>query len=254
MKTNYIGAFEANTDDFLLQLWFDLQPFIKKYSTNLVEDNIFNGIVDFLDENQDHWFWDRLETDLATEDSVYQSITNLSKQLAKEYSNKLWKPVRNNFGEIVEWQAVELIKDKYELPKWKNTKTTRTSNGILVRYSTKNEIALKGLTPKGVIMSVKDYQVFCNETKLDLNTLTPPMLEKWITDLEMNLHPEYWKQYPTMRTFEESILVEKGIKTEQTIDNQPVYQLGLGFVNQKKSGKADWKSHEETLDVFDLEL
>lgn len=227
-----IGAFEEHEGNVMLDLWNEITKYYAKHNTKVGLDRIFNSVCDYLFENEDSWLWGVVWGDIPSEESLYSNITHISKKL-EEYQYVLYKPVHNNYGEIVGYDKKPLIKDKHFYPKWDETKTYRTPKGILVRYSNKNYISLKGISTNGIIMSVKDFNLFCNETKLDLDTLTPPQLEKLIIDYKITNEEEYWKKYSTIRVFNESLLVEKGIVDGDVLESESRYVVGKGFSQER---------------------
>ena len=244
-----IGAFEANQDDFIYQLWLDIQPYLQPHSRKLPEDSIFFALCDFLDNHDSHWLWTSIKNEGSTETDVYSSLNYFVKELLP-HKYILNRPIKNSYGEIIDYEKKKLIKDKYQMMKWKSKE--KTPKGILVRYSTKNEIALKGISTQGIMMNVDEFNLFCSETNLDLNTLTIPQLEKLITDYQIDPTHEFWKSYPSMCRFEETYLVEKGITTDKNKTKEPSkYRIGKGF-SSNTDKIVNWKEISMDLDVFDF--
>jgi len=226
-----MGAFEAHEENVMLDLWNELTKYYGNHNNKVGLDRIFNSLCDYLDENQDSWLWGVIYGEFPTEDSVYSHINIISKKL-EEYQQTYYKPIHNTYGEVIGYDKKPLIQDTYLYPKWDDSKTYRTSNNILVRYSIKNHIALKGLFTKGIIMSLKDFNLFSINANLDLNTLTPVQLERLIYDWEMTNNISYWKQYPTMKVFNESLLVEKGITETNKVQVNKKYVIGKGMTQE----------------------
>jgi hypothetical protein len=114
----------------------------------------------------------------------------------------------------------------------------------------KNHIALKGLFTKGIIMSVKDFNLFSTNANLDLNTLTQVQLERLIYDWETTSHISYWKQYPTMKSFNESLLVEKGITENGKVKIKKKYVIGKGM--SQEDIKFDKELDELASSIFTI--
>lgn len=245
-----LGAFEAHENDVMLELWIEMINYYHKHNDKLDENRIFFTICDFLQDNQEHWLWEKIFGNTDTEETIKKNIQLLSKKLV-EFQYVIYKPIYNKFGEMVGYDKKNLKSDKYFHTKWKEDKTYTTSNGILVRFSSKGHISLKGITPNGIIMSQKDFKLFCNQTKLEIDTITPPQLERLIIDIKNTLDNEYWKQYPTMKIFKESFLTQNGIKINRNEIKKDKYVIGSGFVNSKKVD-IDVKSIKTEMSVFDL--
>ena len=226
-----IGTFEAHEENIMLDLWNELTKYYGNHNTKVGLDRIFYSVCDYLTNNEDSWLWGVVYGEFPTEDSVYSHINIISKQL-EEYQQTYYKPIHNTYGEIIGYDKKPLIQDTHLYPKWDDSKTYKTPNKILVRYSIKNHIALKGLFTRGIIMSVKDFNSFSINTNLDLNTLTPPQLERLIMDWETTSHYVYWKQYPTMKSFNESLLVEKGITESNKDKKNEKYVIGKGLTQE----------------------
>jgi hypothetical protein len=74
--------------------------------------------------------------------------------------------------------------------------------------------------------------LFSINANLDLNTLTQVQLERLIYDWEMTNNISYWKQYPTMKVFNESLLVEKGITETNKVQVNKKYVIGKGITQE----------------------
>jgi hypothetical protein len=169
----------------------------------------------------------------------------LSKELLDE-SLILDKKITDERGRVVGVEQVKIKKPKYEYPKWIKNRSVKTSNGILVRYTDKREISIKGFT-EGLIMSTADYTKFKEALTLDLTTLTLPHLHQLIVDIKSDPNDPFWTRFPTLRTFYEDLLTELGespVNGKKTKSNK-TYQIGKGFNNKQPK-----QSDSDTIDVF----
>jgi hypothetical protein len=230
MKTT-IGAFEAHEESVMRTLWLEVLPFFnrnKEYGTR--EDKVFFSLMDFLDSKQDHWVWDKLESDPTNNpDSYFKHLAN------KLYTESLIveKKVFNKHTGMEETQRVRIKENIYEKPKW--IKRIKTPNGVLIRYTDKQEISIKGFT-EGIIMSLEDYKNFKKALTLDLTQLTIPNLHKLIYDIKSDPSDPFWSRFTTLRTFYEDLLTELGdspVKSKKK-DTTRNYKVGEGFQRVKK--------------------
>lgn len=229
MKT--IGAFEAHEDSQMIELYSKIQRHTTHYSIYSLETQLLSGLIDFIEENEDSDYW-----------FVQTFYHNQTIDGAEAYLNMIVKSLIRMFKDN------RLIIDKEMVMAWVDNKTFKTDNGILVRY-TKNFIALKTLTPTGIMMSLDEYKIVCNELKLNLDTLTSPELLKFITHYENDKKQDFWKRFKSFIVFEESYLVENGLKPSTTNHStHTTYEIGVGY--QKQMKKKD-RYTESTIDVFD---
>jgi hypothetical protein len=234
MKTEKpLGMFEAHDESIYLKLYYELKPYITNHYTS-TEEQIFDAVCDFIedDENQDH-FVTKKTFDYSTEDDLVSYIQYIVKNILTALKESKY-PIK---------KTANLV--------WNNDKTSKTKNGILVRHTKDGKfISLKTLTPEGIIMSNKDYKALCKEVNLEIDTLTSPELLRLITDYKTDSKNPYWKKFKTLKTFEESYLVELGIEmnTDDT-HTTTTYELGKGF---NKFKQKSIKKQDKTLSVFDF--
>lgn len=247
-KTNGIGAFEANEENFLYQLWQDIQPFTNRHKNKDGFNMIFFSVCDYLETKDEHWLWTALLRDNPTEEKIMETMKYFCKQL-EPFQYKLIKPIKNSFGETIDYEEKKLIKDKMMTMLWINE--YKTSNGIKVRTSNTNYIALKGVSTKGVFAKMKEFNNLCNDFNFKIDELTLPQLEKFIIDWETDPKNDLWKAYPSLSSFEESYLVENDVKHTEEVKTKPSYKMGVGYTTFME--RKGYKDLDTTLDVFDFE-
>lgn len=247
-KTNGIGAFEANEENFLYQLWQDIQPYTNRHKNKNPFNMIFFSVCDYLETKDECWLWTALLRDNPTEEKMMDTINYFCKQL-EPFIYKLIKPIKNSFGEIIDYEEKKLIKDKMILMVWINE--YKTFNGVKVRTSNNNYISLKGISTKGIFAKIDEFNSLCNDFNFKIDELTLPQLEKFIVDWETDQKNDIWKPYPSLSSFEESYLIERGIESAEEVRTKPSYKIGVGYTSFLE--RKGYKDLESTLDVFDFE-
>lgn len=233
---------EAYQETTMRELWNEVLPYFNKnqdYGSR--EDKVFYSFINFLNDNLDHWVFNKLDRDPTCDKEEYMKyFANL---LYKE-SLTIDKKVFNKKSGFDEIKQVKIKEPQYRYPKWLENRTIKTSNGILVRYSQDKEIAIKAFA-QGIVMSLDDYKDFKKALSLDLTLLTIPNLNRIIYDIQTDPSDPFFSRFPTLKVFNEDLLTELKISPVKKENNfiKKTYEVGKGF-KQKKLGS-------NTLDVFD---
>ena len=242
-----IGAFEAHAENIIEELLNEVRPYYKFSSNEHYHTTMYMALCDYLDNNDECWVWNiiKSESDLDDDDKAYNILNKISKELVDE-SFILRKKVYNSYKELVDVVVTHLPKNRFEYPLWKEQHTKCNDNGILVRYTQDNKIALKSLSTKGLIMTLKDFRTFSEEIKLDLKTLTSPDLYRLIIDIENTKKDKdsFWNKWSSLYVFNETLSTELELTTTK-VTKEKTYKLGIGFNQRIK------KTEEQTLNVFD---
>lgn len=237
-----IGAFEAHQDTIMRELWIEVLPYFNKnqdYGSR--EDKVFFSFMNYLDENPNHWVWNKIDADPTIDTEAY--LKSISSLLHKE-SLIVDKKVLNKKTGMEEVQQIKVKEPQYKYPKWLSKRNVKTPNGILVRYSEDKEIAIKAIN-QGLVMSLDDYKEFKKALTLDLSTLTIANLNKIIYDIQTDPKDPFFSRFTTLKVFYEDLLTELKISPVKKKNNfvKKTYEVGKGF-QRKKLG-------ENTIDVFD---
>jgi len=238
-----IGAFEAHQDTIMRELWNEVLPhFNKNQDYGSREDKVFFAFMNYLDEQLNHWVWNKIDADPTINKEAY--LKSISSLLHKE-SLIVDKKVFNKKLGIDELQQVKVKEPIYKYPKWLSDKSVKTPNGILVRYSKEKEIAIKAIN-QGIVMSLVDYKEFKKALTLDLTTLTIPNLNRIIYDIQTDPRDPFFSRFPSLKVFNEDLLTELKISPVKKENNfiKKTYEVGRGFQRTKLD--------EGTIDVFDV--
>lgn len=236
------GAFEAHEQSLVRELWNEVLPYFNKnqdYGSR--EDKVFFSLINFLDQNQEHYLWYQINGSETRDPEAY--IKEVAKQLYQE-SLIVDKKVVDDKGRVVDTKQIKVKEPQYKYPKWLSNRSVKTSNGILVRYSEDKEIAIKAIN-QGIVMSLDDYKEFKKALTLDLSTLTIANLNKIIYDIQSDPRDPFFSRFTTLKVFYEDLLTELKISPVKKKNNfvKRTYEVGKGF-QRKKLG-------ENTIDVFD---
>jgi len=230
------GILPVHQDDLYVELFNGIIKYFSKYSALGMEEKLFMSLCEFMQDNEDHWLWDRVSNERFTEDNLYKHVMVISKQIYKSamYVKKGDKltPYPKNREYRMEW-----------------LREYRTPKGLLVRHSKKGFIAIKSLSTLGLLFKEKEFNLFCDKLKFNLDTLTWHQLERLIQDFRMNPKHKIWKDYPSMKYFQESLEVEKELKPI-TESAEIEYKVGKGYISQTKKIQTD--NTNSTMNVFDF--
>jgi hypothetical protein len=230
------GIFPVHQDDLFVELFNQIIKYFSKHSALGLEEKLFMSLCNFMQANEDHWLWDRVSNERFTEDNLYKHISVISKQIYKTamYVRKGDRliPYPKNKEYRIEWLR------EYKSPQ-----------GLLIRYSKKGYVAIKSISPRGLLFKESEFDLFCKTLKLNLDTLTWQQLERLIQDFGMNSKHKIWANYPSMKSFQESLEVEKELKP-LTESAEVEYQVGKGYITETKKNTKDNSS--TTMNVFDF--
>lgn len=230
------GSFAEHQNQVYIDLFKDISRYYFQYRGFPTEERIFYALCDLMHNNQEHYIWNRFNGDAVNFIDIEHQLTSLAKKMMKVglYTQK---------GNKITTIPV----DKFYKMEW--TKEYKTPKSLIIRHSKKGYVAIKSISPNGLIFKENDFNKFCADLKINLDTFTWHQLERLIQDYRINPKHQVWGNYPTMKFFEESLEVEKKLqiikKTTQT-----KYEIGKGFTsNQEKITKDNSST---TMNVFDF--
>lgn len=230
------GAFIEHQHQVYIDLFKDISKYWHKYSREALEVRVVYCLTDLMQDNRGHWIWDRFTGDAVNGMNIEVELTKLAKKLIS-FGMYTQKDNRTIAVPVDKFMSIEWVKE-YKTPK-----------AILIRHSKKGYVAMKSLSPKGLILKAKEFELFCSKLKINLDTFTWQQLERLISDFRMNPTHPIWKDYPSMKFFEESLEVEKKLKRiTETLEVE--YEIGKGYITQGR--KVEKNTGSQTLNVFDF--
>lgn len=230
------GAFTEHQHQVYIDLFNDISKYYYKYSREDLEVRIVYCLTDLMQDNKDHWVWDRFSGDAVNGMNIEAELTKLAKKLI-------------SFGMYTQKgnKVIAVPVDKFIRMLW--VKEYKTPKSLLIRHSNKKYVAIKSLSPKGLIFKEKEFELFCSKLKINLETFTWQQLERLISDFRINPTHQIWKDYPSMKFFEESLEVEKNL-SPITETAEVEYEVGRGYITQSRKNEKTIGSN--TINVFDF--
>lgn len=214
------APFEAGEVSFLQELLMEVLPHFNKYKNKTIKDSFFFGLCDFLEENPKHWIYNAMR-DHTTD--LYEVVELWASNLETEYSEYIStkKDKRHRGGKLPKFQKMEWDSDR----EWVNEK------GVKIRYSKNGrKISLKSFTT-GMVGNLSDFDSLMTSLHLEYKDITIPKFFRLVSYFQLSKGNDYvesaqiyFKRFPSLQLYHESLLVEKGIENKKN-ENQNLDEL-----------------------------
>jgi hypothetical protein len=211
------APFDGAEPSLLQELMLEVMPHSNKYKNQSIKDSFFFGICDFLDENPSHWIFMSLKDRTSEPVAVIETFASKLEEEYREFVS-MKKDPRHRGGKLPKFRYME----------WDSTREFVNEKGVKIRYSKDGKkISLKAMTT-GLVADLSDFDSLMVSVGLEYKDITIPKFFRLVSFFHSSKGKDsnenasrFFKSFPSLMVFEESLAVEMGWDTE-TIKKEEV--------------------------------